>query len=720
MSNNGSVGWLFWKYYQVKVLLVSSVLFLVQWKCGSSHNIRIRAKSHRPHHHQNNKRRINIFYDDDRYNSGPNENDVTDAPYALFWSTSPSASPTLFPSASPTNAPLISPTNTPSTQDVTFRPSLQPTITLSPSPCTSDSNGNFGDFTNENIQAQILTYQYEIQLHPTFINPNINDSMSDRQYMQLIIVPALEKYMLDYLIPNMFEHCSSKSNAMNDYSTRRSESTTTTSSRSTTITSYIKALSTQPLDELQDFNCSNSSSSGGGSTTLQSNCSPVSGQMTFYLDAANVTTASSSSTYTTFTTSSILITNTNMTQTLKSMIRTGMELDRFLPAHEAIQKVIYIDDDDHVIEDDDTTATTDDDTISTEKITKLGTISLVGIVLGAVGFLSMCFGFVTWRSRSRRKEEEDDNANKDGIRDNKDEENWLEILNDDFDDDHDDDDLQQNKEYDHRDEYGGGSDSRNFQLYPRHSSTTPFDDSGYDQNMDGNSNPNVSRNSTERRTESNGMYDDTNKAMNNNKRSKQHSNLQQAFSSGGTGYMREKSFTDTKNSLDHSNHGKRIPIVSHRYGFNHAYPIDTSSQIQSNVNASDHYNSPAGIIPSDQPRSGSNSVVELSRRSLQDNSKSSSFTQDSNQAVITNDKSVISQIRSEKSEKSKRSNRSRSSKQKRSVKDSSDPYPYLHRTKQLTTTIQQSTQGSFDFFDLVLDDAYTLVPDQDSHISDIT
>lgn len=77
-------------------------------------------------------------------------------------SNTPSTSPSMIPTLTPSNYPSTLPSSPPS-----FAPSVRPSVMPSMFTCKIDSNGDFGN-TTENFKERV-TFRYEVELNKTFL-----------------------------------------------------------------------------------------------------------------------------------------------------------------------------------------------------------------------------------------------------------------------------------------------------------------------------------------------------------------------------------------------------------------------------------------------------------------------------------------------------------------------------------------------------------------------
>ena len=129
------------------------------------------------------------YYDDDRHNKEPNEENKENPPsapeFSLIPSKTPSSTPTSIPSLIPTSLPTLVPTSMPSAQP-TIQPSMSPT-------CKDIDNGNtFG--TTSTTEPQVLTYIYEMET-----DPNSDASVADD------ILPSVEREITGMIAANFAE-----------------------------------------------------------------------------------------------------------------------------------------------------------------------------------------------------------------------------------------------------------------------------------------------------------------------------------------------------------------------------------------------------------------------------------------------------------------------------------------------------------------------------------
>ena len=702
--------------------------------------------------------------DDDRYNNGPNENNVTNAPY-VPWTRSPTVTP-LNPSVP------------------TLSPSAVPSISHSPSSynhhhnCTSLNGQDFGDvFSNDDaVELQLLAFTYQVEMDPTY-DPNgattTNTTTSKEEYIQTVILPQLELYMLQYLIPHLFEQCDPNAG-------HSSSSSSSSSSIPVVVSSLLKAISTQPKDVHKlDAECITTTIS----TTTTDNgipmdCIPVHGIMSFYIDISSSTTpttttsSSSSSSTTTEKRSSFVKTIhrsidaqiLEIKQIILSLIQNGMELDLFVPAHEAITKVIYIESTNPGVMDDDDDNNDEDDENNTtntpDAAVPIGTGTVVGIAIGAIALVSFCVFFAATKRRRRSRQVQDE--------DMKDADEYINVKKERNDPDYELDDIESSTMPNHPMvlEQESSLPSPPPSSSPSSSSSSPSsspppskqeETTGNHHNGHKityiNSNDSGTIDKEHGALESYHLFPDWDYDRNQNHQQEEGHDihlvnipLDTSIRDDGAQHptipiigndtRNHDTIQDTRRSKEQQQ-GKEIHVEAllnqndarHQQGAKKKRDRQSSSanvlksfssltQAESdrrnevkNHGADTDVSRGNGKSVRIGPTTHRQSKVRMESQTANSlHEKSISNTFDSNRAVGRNERSVHT---NEKSDRSKH---------ERSVRDSSIPGPFqfLYRSRQPTTTIQQSAQGSFDFFDLILDDGVGNGPDQDSHISDVT
>lgn len=651
--------------------------------------------------------------DDDRYNSGPNELNVTNVPNGQQ-----TRSPTVSP-VQPSSIPSTS--NSPSIGMMTLSPSSVRTFSSAPSVsstivsaapthsfsenCTS-SNGDFGDLSNLlNVKQQQLTFTYEVELDmingiSTTSTTDSSNIQQEEEYIQNVILPQLELYMIHYLIQNLFEQCQTlNGNQDND-------------DAMALVLSTLKAIRMQPKDVQLQQECTTSPTH---STTTD--CIPVQGSMSFYYIDTNARNTSPSSRRNEMKSvqqteeSSVLA---ELKQIIISLIQDGMERDLFVPAHEAIIKVTYINaTNPGVIDNDD--LNDDSTTNQPDSNVTIQTGSIVGIVIGAIVLVSFC---VMFAAKSRKRQVHDDRQDDNDM---KEVEAYIDV-----DDDDASNGLNNDLECNKTSINSIISKRKSLSISECDEYSNQHEDSRTRHNAKDMSTNNVSAARMEQRDtlESNPMIPDWDYDRNQNL-SFQVSNSQKGGSDideGMEGQAATKIERDRKSQHKKciDNDADAIPKDSKKMRKkerqNSYVSFSKSSHFMTEAESDGrdeqkNYAQDTGLSRNSEKwiRKGE-TRTRVEPHTTYSHEKSISHTFDSNKAIGRNEKSVHTNDKSEKSRHEK------------SVRDSSlsGPFQFLHRSKQPTTTIQQSAQGSFDFFDLILENGKGNGPDQDSHISDLT
>ena len=142
----------------------------------------------------------------------------------------PSKAPSNIPSTSPSMIPTLKPSNYPSTlpsSSPSFAPSVHPSIMPSVFTCKIDSDGNFGN-TTDNFKERV-SFRYEVELNKTLLQ---NDSDAYINEIDTNILPLVEDLIALLLFPYLFDECIDEE------------------FNSTSIFSNIEGVSTMPEDIL--------------------------------------------------------------------------------------------------------------------------------------------------------------------------------------------------------------------------------------------------------------------------------------------------------------------------------------------------------------------------------------------------------------------------------------------------------------------------------------
>ena len=128
---------------------------------------------------------------------------------SMMPSMKPSSNPTKFPSVVPTVLPTGMPSSTPSNYPSTLPssspslvPSAHPSIMPSVFTCKIDSNGDFGN-TTDNFKERV-TFRYEVELNKTLLQ---TDSDAYINEIEKDILPLVEDLMVLLLFPYLFAEC---------------------------------------------------------------------------------------------------------------------------------------------------------------------------------------------------------------------------------------------------------------------------------------------------------------------------------------------------------------------------------------------------------------------------------------------------------------------------------------------------------------------------------
>jgi hypothetical protein len=408
-------------------------------------------------------------------------------------------------------------------------------------------------------------------------------------------------------------------------------------------------------------------------------------------------------------------------QIITSLIQDGMERDLFVPAHEAIIKVIYINTTNPGIIDDDD-LNDDSTTNQPDSNVTIQTGSIVGIVIGAIILVSFCVMFAT---KSRKRQVHDDRQDDNDMKE-------VEAYIDADDDDASNglnDDLECNKTSIN----SIISKRKSLSISESDEYSNPHEDSRTRRNSKDMNTNNVSAARMEQRDtlESNHMISDWDYDRNqNHSRNIQH--IQYSTNSPKYGSDIDERMEDQvagKNERDKKSRLKKvtdndvdaIPKESKKLkkkerqnsyvSFSKPSLIMAEAESDGRDEQKRHAQD-TGLSHNSEKwiRKGATSTRVEPHTTYSLHEKSMSHTFDSNKAIGRNERSAHTNDKSEKSRNEK------------SVRDSSlsGPFQFLHRSKQPTITIQQSAQGSFDFFDLILENGKGNGPDQESHISDLT
>ncbi len=120
-------------------------------------------------------------------------------------SSSPSFTPSKTPSTSPSMIPTLTPSNYPSTlpsSSPSFTPSARPSLMPSVFTCKIDSNGDFGN-TTDNFKQRV-SFRYEVELNKTLLQTNSDAYINE---IDTSILPLVEDSIVKLLFPYLFQIC---------------------------------------------------------------------------------------------------------------------------------------------------------------------------------------------------------------------------------------------------------------------------------------------------------------------------------------------------------------------------------------------------------------------------------------------------------------------------------------------------------------------------------